>query len=338
MADAAAGRGVAPAADLLRRTASRLRADHEHGASWLAREAAAALAQAAAIAADGLPCPSDAHAAALQPLRQAARDLAHARPSMAAIATTVARICAAAWPPGAPPSTAAEALDRLRAEAHRLAAAWDASAAAIARHAQPLLTATVLTHSRSGTVERVLAQLAQEGSVRALIVTTSLPGGEGTALAQALTARGVDVMLIADAAVGWAVPRVDAVVLGADSVRADGSLVNKVGSLPLALSARQAGVPVYVLCESLKIAPAGWPLTLEEMDPAELLPASAPHLRARNPYFDHTPADLIAAVITEMGPVSREDIARLAEAAARELAALERSATTHACDAQGERR
>jgi translation initiation factor 2B subunit (eIF-2B alpha/beta/delta family) len=105
-------------------------------------------------------------------------------------------------------------------------------------------------------------------------------------------------------------------------VRADGSLVNKIGSLPLALCARHAGIHVYVLCEHLKIAPTGWPLTLEEMDPAELLPAVTPHLGARNVYFDHTPADLITGVITEAGPVSREHIAQLAEAGAREMAAL----------------
>jgi translation initiation factor 2B subunit (eIF-2B alpha/beta/delta family) len=108
-------------------------------------------------------------------------------------------------------------------------------------------------------------------------------------------------------------------------VRADGSLVNKVGSFPLALCAQHAGVPVYVLCERLKIAPTGWPLILEEMDPAELLPANEPHLRARNPYFDHTPADLVTAVITEAGSTARAQIAQIAEAAARDLAALDRA-------------
>jgi translation initiation factor 2B subunit (eIF-2B alpha/beta/delta family) len=311
--------GVERAAALLRSAATRLRADHEHGASWLAREAAAALDEAAALVLAGPPASESARESDVRALRQAARELAHARPSMAAIATTVARICAAGWSPGA------AALERTRAEANRLADAWNEAAAAIGAHAQDLLTGTVLTHSRSGTVEQVLARLASAGRVNALIVTTSLPGGEGSALAHALAQRGIDVTLVADAAMGWALTGVDAVVLGADSVRADASLVNKVGSLPLALCAQRADVPVYVLCESLKIAPSGWSLTLEEMDPAELLPASEPHLRARNPYFDHTPADLITAIITEMGPTSREHIAQLAESAARELAALEQA-------------
>jgi translation initiation factor 2B subunit (eIF-2B alpha/beta/delta family) len=317
--------GVERAVALLRSAATRLRADHEHGASWLAREAAAALGEAAALALAGLPASERARASDVRALRQAARDLAHARPSMAAIATTVARIGAAGWPLDAPALDAATALERMRAEANQLAAAWNDAAAAIGAHAQDLLTGTVLTHSRSGTVEQVLARLASARRVNALIVTTSLPGGEGSALAHALARRGIDVTLVADAAMGWALAGVDAIVLGADSVRADASLVNKVGSLPLALCAQRAGVPVYVLCERLKIAPSGWPLTLEEMDPAELLPTGEPHLRARNPYFDHTPADLITAIITEAGPTSREHIAQLAETAARELAALEQA-------------
>jgi ribose 1,5-bisphosphate isomerase len=314
------------AVTVLRDATVRIQADHEHGASWLAREAASALGEAAGLGLTVAPASSDTPPLDLHPLWQTARQLAHTRPSMAAIATTVARICAAGRPPGATALDAADALSRMHTEADQLVQAWEASADAIATHARPVLRGTVLTHSRSGTVEQVLSQLAATGQVNALIVTTSLPGGEGRALAELLARRDIDVTLVADAAIGWVVAGVEAVALGADSVRADGSLVNKVGSLPLALCARQAGIPVYVLCESLKIAPAGWPLSLEEMDPAELLPNATPHLRARNPYFDHTPGDLIAAVITEQGTLTRDQIARQAQAAARDLAALDRAA------------
>ena len=55
-------------------------------------------------------------------------------------------------------------------------------------------------------------------------------------------------------------------VLGADSVRANGDVVNKVGSYPLALVAREARVPVYVLAETLKIAAPDFPLQLEPLE------------------------------------------------------------------------
>ena len=312
------------AADYVRDVAAHVRADHEHGASWLARSAASALDAAAALALADAPSAGGVSDDDLRRFWQAARELVRARPSMAAIATTVGRVSAAARPLGGErPPTATDALARLRAEAQRLASAWDAAAGAITAHARAVLHGAVLSHSRSGTVEEVLARLAAEGHLKALTVTTSQPGGEGVALAQSLARGGLEVTLVADAAMGWVTGAVDAVVLGADSVRADGSLVNKIGSLPLALSARHAGVPLYVLCESLKIAPAGWPLVLEEMDASELLPAMGARLHARNPYFDHTPADLITAIITEMGPLSREQIAQMADAAARDLAALD---------------
>jgi translation initiation factor 2B subunit (eIF-2B alpha/beta/delta family) len=119
---------------------------------------------------------------------------------------------------------------------------------------------------------------------------------------------------------------VTSVVLGADSLRADGSLVNKVGSYPLALVAQAARVPVYVLCETLKVAPDGWPLALEEMDPSELLPAPIPGVTARNVYFDRTPAAYLTAIITERGILTSDDVSAIARSAALELQSLDRAA------------
>jgi ribose 1,5-bisphosphate isomerase len=315
----------------LEQAAQRLRADHEHGASWLAREAARALGAAAGDLLDrDRRTPGDLSAAVAR-LRAGARALAHARPSMAALATTTARTWAAGWPAGSPAAEASDAeatrraLERIRAEAGRMVAAWDRAAGAIAEQARPLLRGTLFTHSRSGTVEQVLLSLAgqQRGEVRGVIVTESRPGGEGLATARALAAAGVRVTLVADAAVGLMVADAECVVLGADSVRPDGSLVNKVGSYPLALAAWAGHIPVYVLCETLKIAPEGWPLTLEEMNPAELLPEPVAGITARNVYFDRTPPDCITAILTEQGLMRPVDLHPLAAAAARELAALD---------------
>ncbi|HEY7834295.1 MAG TPA: hypothetical protein VIG30_12040, partial [Ktedonobacterales bacterium] len=191
--------GAAAADAILRDALARVRADHAHGASWLAREAARALAQAAAHALDQ-PASAAGPPFASGSWRQAVRALADARPSMAAIAVTVARIYAASLESSAPEASpdAADggraALTALRAAADHLAAAWDA-ADAIAQHARPLLTSTILTHSRSGTVERTLLQLAEDSAARlaGVVVTRSLPGGEGADLARALAAAGLPV-------------------------------------------------------------------------------------------------------------------------------------------------
>ena len=95
------------------------------------------------------------------------------------------------------------------------------------------------------------------------------------------------------------------VLIGADSILADGSVINKAGTYVLALVAHDQGVPVYVCAESCKRRPLQLPEpALEEMDPAELSPGEpslGPHVRVRNIYFDRTPARLISGWIDEHG-------------------------------------
>jgi translation initiation factor 2B subunit (eIF-2B alpha/beta/delta family) len=136
------------------------------------------------------------------------------------------RIWSAGWPPLAPGDTSdtadtlRNALARAQEAAERLAGAWDTAAGAIADFAQPFLHGTVFTHSRSGTVERVLVALAQQpGKLVGALVTESRPGGEGVATARALAAAGLHVTLVADAAVGLMASEATCVVLGADSIR-----------------------------------------------------------------------------------------------------------------------
>src|SRR5262245_48339150 len=136
-----------------------VREDREHGASWLAREAAHALLQAATFteAADPQKRMGTLHIAACA--------FAAARPSMAAIANAVAAIWAAGAPGAADasgaPSIAHARLERMRAEAQRILDAEEQDAMAIQTALQPLLAGTVYTLSRSGTVERALAAIGR---------------------------------------------------------------------------------------------------------------------------------------------------------------------------------
>ena len=73
------------------------------------------------------------------------------------------------------------------------------------------------------------------------------PLNEGVRTARRLAEKGVSVTLITDAQMGLFVREAEAVVVGADSVLPDGSLVNKIGTHLLALAAREAKVPFYVM-------------------------------------------------------------------------------------------
>ena len=134
------------------------------------------------------------------------------------------------------------------------------------------------------------------------VVTESRPLYEGHATVERLGELGIAVTLITEAQVGLSMAHVDAVVLGADGILPDGSVVNKAGTYPLALAAADQGVPVYVCAESFKrwppeLAPTDPPL--EEMDPDELGAQTWPGVTKQNIYFDITPARLITRCITE---------------------------------------
>jgi translation initiation factor 2B subunit (eIF-2B alpha/beta/delta family) len=124
---------------------------------------------------------------------------------------------------------------------------------------------------------------------------------DGKRLAAILAAAGIPVIVITEAQMGWWVPQVEAVVVGADTVTPAGDVVNHMGTATLALIARSCGVPLYSLTHTLKIAPDDRPEDLrEENDPAEIWPHPPAGITIRNPAFDRTPAAQVT-IITERG-------------------------------------
>lgn len=299
--------------EILRVGTERIRADREQGASALALEAARTVAEATLAAATS-PHPPDA--AEVGPALYA---LAYVRPSMAAITNTIAALWQQASDSIAPGIGKAPAVTALHSAALELVQRWQDAPERILRAGESALGGTLLTFSRSGTVETVLQRLAMRQFDRRVVVLLSHPGDEGVALAHSLSGYGWKVTLIADAAASLQLERVAAVVVGADTIRADGTLVNKVGTYPLALLAREFHVPMYVLAETLKIAASEAPLALEEMPAAELLPEPVEGIEVQNVYFDQTPRHLITAIFTEDGLMTA---AAIGERAARAQQAL----------------
>ena len=100
---------------------------------------------------------------------------------------------------------------------------------------------------------------------------------------------------------------VDAVVVGADRIAANGDVANKVGTVAHALAAARAGIPFIVAAPEDTIdvtTPSGRQIVIEERAASEVLsfaghPTAPPGSAARNPAFDVTPADLVTAIVTE---------------------------------------
>ena len=271
-----------------------IRHDRTHGASELARRCLLILAEAARAQ------PAGSVAELREGLLALNAELARTRPSMAPIQNLLCR-----WRE----ALTFDARTDL-AVARRMAVERAESLIAVSRQAVTDCAArttnllgpgrTVMTHSLSSTVVEVCRLLADQG-VR-MIVTESRPLMEGRQLAERLSTWGVPTTLITDAQMGLFVAEADAVLVGADSVLADGAVVNKAGTYLLALAARDQGIPFYVCCESFKWCGVGQPPPeLEEMAAAEMEAPDWSGVTVRNVYFDLTPARLVSAWIDETG-------------------------------------
>lgn len=287
--------------DFTRRIAE-IREDREHGSRWLVRQTILLLRDLAseeALASDER----------LARVRQAGHELAQARPAMAALAGAVRRVLAA----GDSAASIARGADQLLQECEQ-------ATARIIDFARAHLRGTIMTHSLSGTVLDVLRACIPP--IEHVIILEGRPLYEGRSVVSALDEQKVRLTLITDAQADIFLPLCQALVVGADSILADGGILNKAGTALLARAARDHRVPLYVLSETLKVAQHGWTgdLTLLEEHPgSEVWEQSPPGVAVRNFYFDHTPAELITQIISERGPLSHEQIRDLAEIGATAL-------------------
>ena len=117
-----------------------------------------------------------------------------------------------------------------------------------------------------------------------------------------LEAAGVPHAVIVDSAAAslMAGGEVDCVVTGADRIAANGDTANKIGTYSLAVLAAHHGIPLYVVAPTSTVdlsTASGADIPIEERPGAEL----TTRFPARNPAFDVTPADRIAAIVTERG-------------------------------------
>ncbi|GAB3124485.1 S-methyl-5-thioribose-1-phosphate isomerase [Streptomyces calidiresistens] len=170
-----------------------------------------------------------------------------------------------------------------------------------------------LVSGGGGTALAVVRAAHRAGLLERLWVDETRPLWQGARLTAWEAGReGMPYAVLADAAAGslFAAGRVDAVLVGADRIAADGAVANKVGTYPLAVLARHHGVPFVVVAPVSTIDPAtpsGAGIVIEEREGDEVTTAR-PGVRvapegagAYNPAFDVTPGELVTAVVTERG-------------------------------------
>ncbi|MCD6461582.1 MAG: hypothetical protein J7L61_02445 [Thermoplasmata archaeon] len=174
--------------------------------------------------------------------------------------------------------------------------------------------AVYLIHSWSSTTLGLLESWADQGKRFTVVATESRPLMEGRRTASVLAARGVPVTYIPDAAAPTAVETADAAILGADTIAIEG-VVNKTGSLAIALACRYHEKPLYILATEDKFhPPILGPPKIEEKPPGELWDNPPHNVEVVNRYFEIVPAllleDMETRVVTENGVYSWREIER----------------------------
>jgi methylthioribose-1-phosphate isomerase len=217
-----------------------------------------------------------------------------------------------------------ESGESLLSWAHEVAREQAEADRAMAEHAMALFApgARVYTHCNtgalatagSGTAGGAIEAAWRAGLVSQVWVGETRPLLQGARLtAWELGRAGVPFRVVTDSSAGALMSRglVDAVMVGADRVAANGDVANKIGTYTLAVLARRHGVPLHVVAPVSTIDPltaSGAAVPIEERDPAEVV-AGVPAL---NFAFDVTPAELVSSIVTEVGvlePPFEESIA-----------------------------
>ncbi|RPK64102.1 Methylthioribose-1-phosphate isomerase [Streptomyces sp. ADI96-02] len=285
---------------------------------------------------------------------EAAGLLERARPTAVNLGYGVRRVAGAYWAAvgkGAGAQAAARAalaeaqeLHREDAQASRRMAEFGA---ALLEELLPGGGHQLLTHCNTGalvsggegTAFAVALRVHRQGRLRRLWVDETRPLLQGARLTGYEAARsGMAYSVLTDSAAGslFAAGEVDAVLIGADRVAADGSVANKVGSYPLAVLAKYHHVPFIVVAPTTTVdldTPDGASIVVEQRPGQEVTELTSPEgvsggagggkvvaslgAPAYNPAFDITPPELITAVVTEEGAISPVTGVGLAELCAR---------------------
>lgn len=167
---------------------------------------------------------------------------------------------------------------------------------------------TIMTHCNSSAAISIMAEAHAQGKDINVIATESRPRWQGLLTIKQLDKLGISATLIVDSAVRFFMKDVDIVIMGADAVTVNGSVINKIGTSQLALAAHEARTNVIIAAETYKFSPRsilGELVEIEERASDEVISGEKldefSNVRVRNPAFDVTPREYIDLICTEVG-------------------------------------
>ncbi len=172
---------------------------------------------------------------------------------------------------------------------------------------------TIMTHCNSSAAISIMVEAHAQGKNINVIATESRPRWQGLLTIKQLDKLGISATLIVDSAVRFFMKDVDIVIMGADAVTVNGSVINKIGTSQLALAAHEARTNVIIAAETYKFSPRsilGELVEIEERTSDEVISREKLdeflNVRVRNPAFDVTPREYIDLICTEVGAIPPE--------------------------------
>jgi translation initiation factor eIF-2B subunit delta len=312
----------APVEDILRRLSS----DRTSGASALLELAASAFP---VLAQSTVSTGSRGFSAEVEDL---CRDIVAIQPFMAPFYNLCARVLPHADPKLPLPNMKRGVARAAAYHAEGAAAGLDRAAAQGAKLVMD--GGRVLTLSSSAAVLGALEKANADRKRFSVVVLESRPMLEGRETAARLAHLGIPVELTVDSALVPEVRRAGQIIVGADALT-DEVLVNKCGTLPLALVAKEYGVPVLAVAEDSKLLPNTLlPENDRARDPREVWDGGHPGVVVRNRYFEKVPLHYFKQIVLEDGPADGRSVRRKLEKPGPGLVLLERMLGEAAGDSQ----
>ncbi|MHB1100498.1 MAG: S-methyl-5-thioribose-1-phosphate isomerase [Burkholderiales bacterium] len=178
--------------------------------------------------------------------------------------------------------------------------------------------AGALATAGHGTALGIIRSAHRQGKAISVHACETRPLLQGARLtAWELAMEKIPVTLICDNMAGYLMNKgeIDMVIVGADRVAANGDTANKIGTYTMAVLAKRHAIPFVVACPVSTIdpeTPTGHEIPIEERSGGEVrgygeTDWAAEDIRIRNPAFDVTPAELVAALVTEKGVIEAPD-------------------------------
>ncbi|MGC9048819.1 MAG: translation initiation factor eIF-2B [Patescibacteria group bacterium] len=175
----------------------------------------------------------------------------------------------------------------------------------------------VLTHCHSWLVEQILIAAKKSNKNFHVFNTETRPLFQGRITSRKLLKAKIKTTMVTDSSAGFLISQysgkelmMNKIILGADAILENGSVINKIGSYGIAAAAQHERTSVYIAASLLKFYPKSW-IKIEERSAKEIWSNAPKKLKIINFAFDLVPAKWINGIICEAGIIRPENIKKI---------------------------